>query len=65
MAVFYVFRLLAEAAANHHEEHRNKEQGQHGGGNHPAHNAGTYRVLCAGACTVTDNQRQYPEDEGQ
>ncbi|MNL90155.1 hypothetical protein D3C87_2209870 [compost metagenome] len=65
MAVFHIFGLLAEAAANHHEEDRNEEDGQHGSSNHPAHNAGTYRVLSAGACTAADNQRQYPEDECQ
>ena len=48
VAVFNIFAAAAEAAANHHKEYRNKEDGQHGCGDHPAHYASTYGVLRAG-----------------
>ena len=50
MTVFNIFILAAKAAANHHEEHRYKEDGENGRSDHTTHYTGTYRVLCAGAC---------------
>ena len=65
MTVFNIFILTAEAAANHHEEHRYEEDSQYGRGDHTAHNACTYRVLRTGTRTRADNQRQYAEDKRQ
>ena len=63
MAVLNVFRFLAEAAANHHKEDRNKEDSQNRCRHHPAHYAGTYGVLCAGTCAGANDQRHNPEDK--
>mgnify|MGYP007028557585 FL=1 len=65
MRVFNIFILTAEAAANHHEEHRYEEDSEYGCGNHTTHHACTNRVLRTGASTGADNQRQYAEDKRQ
>ena len=43
---------------HYNEKDRNEVNCQHCCGKHPAHYAGTYRVLRARAGTMTDNQRQ-------
>ena len=65
MTVLNIFILPAEAAANHHEEHRYEEDSQYGRRDHPAHYAGTNGVLCTGACTRADNPRHNAEDKRQ
>jgi hypothetical protein len=50
VVVLDIFVLTAEAAAYHHEEHRNEEDSQYGCGDHPAHYACTYGVLRTGTC---------------
>ena len=65
MTVLNIFIFTAEAAANHHEEHRYEEDSQYGRGDHTAHHASTDRVLRTGARARADNQRQYAEDKRQ
>ena len=65
MAVLNIFRFLAKAATNHHEEHWHEEDGQNRRGHHPAHYASTDGVLRAGAGTRADHQRHNAEDKRQ
>ena len=46
---------------HYNEKDRNEVNCQHCCGKHPAHHAGTYRVLRARTGTMTDNQRQHAE----
>ena len=65
MRVFNIFILTAEAAANHHEEHRYEEDSEYGCGDHTPRGARADRVLRTGARTGAGNQRQYAEDKRQ
>ena len=56
MAVFNIFTFPAEAAAYHHKEDRDEEDSQNRCGDHPAHYASTYGVLCARTGSGADNQ---------
>lgn len=65
MIVLNIFIFAAEAATNHHEEHRYEEDGENGRRDHTTHYTRTYRVLCAGARAGADNQRHNAEDKRQ
>lgn len=60
----YAFKAGKEMF-HYNEKDRNEVNCQHCCGKHPAHHAGTYRVLRARTGTMTDNQRQHAENKGQ
>ena len=65
MRVFNIFILTAEAAANHHEEHRYEEDSEYGCGDHTPHNARTDGILRAAPGPGADYQRHDAQNKGQ
>ncbi len=61
----YAFLKRAKRCSTTTKKDWNEVNGQHCCGKHPAHHAGTYRVLRAGTGTMTDYQRQHAENKGQ
>ncbi len=61
----YAFFKAGKEMFHYNEKDRNEVNCQHCCGKHPAHHAGTYRVLRARTGTMTDNQRQHAENKGQ
>ena len=67
LTLIYTLRFFKAGKEMFHynEKDRNEVNCQHCCGKHPAHHAGTYRVLRARTGTMTDNQRQHAENKGQ